>query len=64
MPRRTKPALTADQRRRQIIELLARQLATMPGALAVPANRSTPKLNRPRQELPESSQNRLELSAK
>jgi len=37
--RKSATALTARQRRRQIIDLLARHLACMPGALAVSAPR-------------------------
>lgn len=59
-PRRVKPTLTADQRRRQIIDILAGHLATMPGALAVPPERSYSTPDRSLgQNLPESSQNRL-----
>lgn len=63
MPCRIKPTLTVQQRRRQIIDLLAGHLAAIPGALAVPAERSDPAPDRPLQNLPESPQNRLELSA-
>ncbi len=64
MPRRARPALTAEKRRRQIIDLLAGHLAAMPGALAVPPEPPDPTRDRLRQNLPESPQNRLELSAK
>ncbi|MFW5690475.1 MAG: hypothetical protein ACOCXY_01550 [Planctomycetota bacterium] len=64
MPRRVKPSLTADQRRRQIIDLIAGHLAAMPGALAVPPQPSDPTQDHRPQNLPESTQNRLELSAK
>ena len=62
MPRRVKPALTADQRRRQIIDLIAGHLSTMPEALALPPEPPEPAQDSARQILPESSQNRLELS--
>lgn len=64
MPRRTKPALTVDQRRRQIIDLIAGHLAAMPGALAVPPESFDPAHGSSPQILPETPQNRLELSAK
>lgn len=40
--RKSRPPLTADQRRRQIVDLLARHLARLPGAAAPQATPAPP----------------------
>ena len=65
MPRRrnTTPILTAHQRRRQIIDLLAGHLARMPEGLDIPPSQPRSGHNAPPQNLSRHSQNDLELSA-
>jgi hypothetical protein len=66
-PRRAKPPLTADQRRHQIIKLLADHLARMPEALDIPPSRPAsppdPEHESASQNLRRRSQIGLELSA-
>lgn len=66
MPRTRKsaPELTADQRRRQIIDILSAHLARMPVAIAIPSE-SPPESEHDRAErkLCQNSQMGLELSA-
>ena len=62
--RKSAPTLTERQRRRQIIDLLAKHLACMPAALSAPSGPPGPGRDSAQQNLAESSQNRLEPVAR
>jgi hypothetical protein len=67
LPRKATPSLTAKQRRRQIIDLLAGSLARMPDAIDIPPARpdSSPVSadQIAQKNLPRGSKTALELSA-
>ncbi len=66
MPRTRKsaPQLTAQQRRRQIIDLLAAGLARMPAAIAIPATSPPdPQPDQAEQKVSEKAETGLDVSA-